>query len=416
MDEDIDGDGRILQMRLKDPNGAWKAHPDDPRLMILREADDLPGGDYYRLLSEGKIRNYDGVLIEIAPDLQGLDLNRQFPVNWQQDESGAGPYPGSEPETRALLQFVIDHPNITGATTYHTYSGVHLRPLTRASDDEMNTQDLFTYKSLGQKAEDLTGYPAVSVFHDFKYDPKKFIKGTFDDWLYENWGIYAWTTEIWSLQRQAGLKDYKYIDWFRTHPPEDDLKILQWADEHIGEDAYVEWYRFDHPQLGEVELGGWHFFLTWRNSPYQHLEKEIAPLSDFTLYHCLASPKLEVYQLDVNSIGDVHSIRLVLQNTGWLPTQVSEQATKMKVVRELEVDIELPDGARLLTGKKKSMVGQLKGRDHIWIAPFGGGGGTDERVKLEWVVQAPAGSEVKIAAVHQRAGAVRQTVTLGSDD
>ena len=25
--EDIDGDGRILQMRIPDPNGLWKAHP-----------------------------------------------------------------------------------------------------------------------------------------------------------------------------------------------------------------------------------------------------------------------------------------------------------------------------------------------------------------------------------------------------
>ena len=30
------------------PHGAWKIHPDEPRLMIPREPDDLPGGDYYR--------------------------------------------------------------------------------------------------------------------------------------------------------------------------------------------------------------------------------------------------------------------------------------------------------------------------------------------------------------------------------
>jgi hypothetical protein len=69
---------------------------------------------------------------------------------------------------------------------------------------------LHTYKAIGKKATDLTGYPAVSVFHDFKYDPKDFIKGTFDDWMYEHMGVYAWTTEIWSIQKQAGIEDMKY--------------------------------------------------------------------------------------------------------------------------------------------------------------------------------------------------------------
>ena len=27
--EDVDGDGRVLFMRMRDPNGSWKPHPDD---------------------------------------------------------------------------------------------------------------------------------------------------------------------------------------------------------------------------------------------------------------------------------------------------------------------------------------------------------------------------------------------------
>lgn len=67
--EDVDGDGRILQMRLKDENGRWKILPADPRIMIPREPDEAPGGDFYRILPEGRIRNYDGVLINVAPSL-----------------------------------------------------------------------------------------------------------------------------------------------------------------------------------------------------------------------------------------------------------------------------------------------------------------------------------------------------------
>lgn len=69
--EDVDGDGRILQMRVKDRNGSWKAHPDEPRLMIPRDADEPPGDNFYRLLPEGRIKNYDGVIIKSAPSCKG---------------------------------------------------------------------------------------------------------------------------------------------------------------------------------------------------------------------------------------------------------------------------------------------------------------------------------------------------------
>ena len=95
-EEDIDGDGRILMMRIEDPNGAWKAHPDDPRLLTPRDPDEGPeDGTFYRLLWEGLIRNYDGVQIKVAPPLEGLDLNRNFPVEWKPEgeQYGAGPFP-----------------------------------------------------------------------------------------------------------------------------------------------------------------------------------------------------------------------------------------------------------------------------------------------------------------------------------
>ena len=76
--EDIDGDGRILQMRIEDPNGAWKAHPDEPRLMIRRDPVET-GGKYYRILPEGLLKNYDGVTIKVLQPKEGLDLNPQLP-------------------------------------------------------------------------------------------------------------------------------------------------------------------------------------------------------------------------------------------------------------------------------------------------------------------------------------------------
>ncbi len=234
IEEDIDGDGRILMMRVRDPNGAWKPYPGDPRLLIPRDPDDAPGsGEFYRLLTEGTIQNYDGVTIKTAPSLHGLDLNRNYPMEWvtESDQHGAGPYPTSEPEIRAMVQAVIDRPNITGYITYHTFSGVHLRPYSGHPDDDFPNADLRAYKYIGERATKITGYPAKSVFHDFKYEPKQVIRGGSDDWMYDHMGVYAWTTEFWSPQQQIGLKDYHLIEWMRDHPIEDDLKLLKWSDE-----------------------------------------------------------------------------------------------------------------------------------------------------------------------------------------
>ncbi len=410
--EDVDGDGRILQMRIKDENGRWKLHPTDPRLMIPREPDEPPGGPFYRLLPEGQIQNYDGVLINFAPNPQGLDLNRQFPIFWEPKESGAGNYPGSEPETQAAMRWITDHANITGSISYHTFSGVYLRPPTKGPDDTLPTQDLQTYKRLGKKAEAYTGYKAVSVFHDFKYDPKEYIKGTFDDWMYEHQGVYAWTCEIWSIQNQAGIKEYKYIEWFQEHPLADDETIMKWNDDVLAGKGWIDWYEFDHPQLGKVELGGWDLFNTWRNPPLKLLEQEVSRLSDFAIYQCLVSPRLEWHNIEIKPLNGSYWVRAVVHNTGWLPTNVSQKALEMKTTRELEIDLVLPTDAILITGKPKTMLGQLTGRDKQGSAPIWGGDATSDRAKVEWVIAAAPGTQVQIVAQHPRAGTIRQTITL----
>jgi murein tripeptide amidase MpaA len=414
-EEDLDGDGRILMMRIRDLNGSWKAHSEEPRLMVRRDPDE-EGGEYFRMLWEGRIRNYDGVTIKIAPPLEGLDLNRNFPMEWavEAEQRGAGPYPTSEPEIRAMVQAIVERPNITAHLAYHTFSGVHLRPYSSYPDDYYPTNDLRAYKLLGEKATEITGYPAVSIFHDFKYDPKQTVKGGANDWLYDHLGIYSWTTEFWSPQREAGIEDYQYIEWMRDHPLEDDLKLIRWSDEQLDGKGYVDWYAFDHDQLGEVELGGWDLMYAWANVPPQFLEREIAPHSELAIWHLLVSPRLEILSLDAEELGEGSwLVRLVVHNTGWLPTSVSDKAVERKAVRPLEVEITLPEAARLHGGEKKVELGQLDGRVHrrslLWWASDDA---TSDRAKAEWVVEAPAGSVAQVEARHQRAGIVRRELTL----
>src|ERR687894_739195 len=170
--EDVDGDGEILQMRVEDEHGEWRASDGDPRLMVPRAPDEA-GGTYYRLYKEGTFKDYDGFERKIARPFHGLDMNRQYPYHWQDEERDAGPYPLSEPESRAQVDFVLAHDNIFGVHTYHTFCGAILRPYSNRPDDEMREPDLAVYKALGDRGTEITGYPNISVYHDFNYDPKK---------------------------------------------------------------------------------------------------------------------------------------------------------------------------------------------------------------------------------------------------
>jgi murein tripeptide amidase MpaA len=416
VEEDIDGDGRMLQMRVRDPNGPWKVSSEEPRLLVRREPTDV-GGEYYRVLPEGRIDGYDGALVLLKPDRERLDLNRNWPSGWHQEheQRGAGPYPTSEPEVRAVAAFIASHPNITGAVTFHTWSGVLLRPYSDKSDDEFPAEDIWTYRKIGTKGTEITGYPNVSVYHDFLYFPKQYIRGGFDDWMYDHMGVFSWTVEIWSPQQQAGIEDFKFIEWYREHPLEDDIKLLCWSDQALGGKGFVDWRPFEHPQLGPVEIGGWDALFAFRNPPPQFLESEVARFPAWLTWHLLISPRLELFDVQATAIGDgAYRVRLVVQNTGWLPTYVTKKAVEKKVVRDVVCEIELPEGAELVTGEVREEIGQLEGRAYkpsapsVWdVDP------TDDRAKVEWAVRAPKGSTVRLVARHARAGTARAEVQLG---
>ncbi len=413
--EDVDGDGRILTMRIPDPHGSYKMHPSEPRLMVAREPGEF-GGAYFRLIPEGTLKQFDGVRIVANPDLEGLDLNRNFPANWRQEfeQWGAGPYPASEPEVRAMVDFIVNHPNIGAAISFHTHSGVILRPMGTHGDDDMTPEDLWAYKRFSDIGAKLTGYPAISIFHEFKYHPKEIITGT-QDWLYEHLGALWWVVEIWSPNKEAGITDYKWIEWYRDHPVEDDLKLLQWSDEQCGGQAYVDWQPFDHPQLGAVEIGGWDKMNYWRNPPPHLREREAARFPAWMTQIALSLPRLELLLAEAQPLGNqVWRVRFAVANSGWLPAYVSKRALERKVVRGVVFEIALPDKATLVGGRERIEGPQLEGHapktSQQAFLPHRDA--TPDRALAEWLVKAPRGTVLSLSARADRAGVVRITLPL----
>ncbi len=413
--EDVDGDGRMLSMRIADPHGPYKKHPQEPRLMVAREPGEF-GGDYYRIIPEGTLTHFDGFKITANRDREGLDLNRNFPSNWRQEfqQQGAGPYPASEPEVRAMVDFVVQHPNIGAAVSFHTHSGVILRPMGSQRDDDMTPEDLWMYKRLSDIGAKLTGYPAVSIWHDFKYHPKELITGT-QDWLYEHLGALFWTVEIWAPNKEAGITDYKWIEWYRDHPVEDDLKLLKWSDEQCAGQAHVDWYAYRHPQLGMVELGGWDRMNYWRNPPPHLREREAARFPAWLMQIGLSLPKLEVLRAEVRSLGeDTWRIRFAVANSGYLPAYVTKRALERKTARGTVFNIHLPAGTSLVTGKERVEAAHLEGHapKASLQAFLPNREITGDRAVAEWVVRGVRGTAIALTASADRAGTVHTEVTL----
>lgn len=415
--EDVDGDGKILQMRIENPNGNWKISEQDSRVMLRREPDER-GGKYYHLITEGVINDWDGHQIKMAPPREGLDLNRNFPYDWAPEgqQRGAGDYPFSEPETRTQAEFWAAHRNINGFLTYHTYAGLILRPYSTHPDDHFATHDLDIFKMIGERGTELTGYPCVSVYHGFAYDPKEPMHGAQDDYLFDFYGWFGFTTELWDPIKAAGIEldPLKHIDWARHHPEEDDLKLMRWNDEELEGKGFTPWRPFTHPQLGALEIGGWDLKNYWTNAPAHYLPGICEQHSSFTLAHALMSPRLEFRSRQVEKEAEgIYKITAIVANKGFLPSYTSKRAHERKIVRPISVRLTLPPGAVLRGGKREQEVDQLEGRSNkIWRGFYGSSNLTDNEARLEWIVRASPGLEAEIEVRSDRAGTIRTLIKL----
>ncbi len=413
--EDINGDGLILQMRLKDDCGAWKISSEDPRIMVPREPDEF-GGTYYSILPEGTIKNYDGYEIKVAPSKEGMDFNRNYPHEWQPEgkQKGAGDFPFSEPETRAVAEFWREHRNINGCINYHTFSGVILRPYCAYPDDRFPVKDVEIYKLIGEKGTEVTGYECISVYHNFCYPNGEKISGGMIDYCYDHFGWFGFAIELWDAPTAAGVKKEDYIKWLQRHPVADDLKMMQWNDEKLGGRGFIDWETFEHPQLGTVEIGGWNFKEVWYNPPVEYLPKLCQEQCQFAISHALMSPRLAVSQTVVeHQGGNIYHLVVQLENQGFLPTYTSEKALERKSVKPIEVMLDLPDNVTLVSGKQRQEIDHLQGRSNEafnFFSFFAQGG--NYRCHLEWVVKGFAGCEIQVRARGERAGVVKTVIIL----
>ncbi|MFZ5824680.1 MAG: M14 family metallopeptidase [Bacillota bacterium] len=410
--KDINGDGMILQMRMAHPDGDWKVDEVDPRLMVRRRPNDREGA-FYRLFSEGEIKGWDGRTIPPQRRPMGLDFNRNYPAFWNPEGSqpGAGRYPLSEPETRAVATFILSHPNIGAYVAYHTTGGVLLRPPSNGGDDKIGQADLEGFKRIGEICTRVTGYPCKSTYDAFHYPGQQALVKGADDWAYEHLGIQAYCFELWDRDGRAGARGYAQggvkalLKLTEAEIIEDERKLLKWNDEALGGKGFINWMPFEHPQLGPVEIGGWDHKRAVQNPPEGPLlVEEVTRAAAFTFEHCLATPRLAFGKVEAKGLGpSLYELAVEVCNTGFLPTNVTQMAVEQK--RSTGVKLTLQGAAVVAQRGAEVKNGAYE------LGEIEGWGKNGQRWVI-FVVRGQAGQAVNLTARHERAGVARNQITL----
>jgi hypothetical protein len=402
---DLDGDAHITQMRVPNPDGDWYVSPDDPRLMVRRagggrgpQGPAPPAGtQFYDVMSEGVDDDNDGRHNEDGAG--GIDMNRNFPRNWgmEFEQGGAGPYPLSEPETRATIEFLNGHRNITGIFHGHTSGGFAYRlPSTTAwSNFPAADQELILEQSA--MYEQTTEQPARPSYTN----PDVHRHGTLISWGYWDFGVVGFVPEFWG---GMGL-DYD------ENGDITELERLRYHDEELTRSYFTDWAPFEHPEYGAVEIGGWHSKFVTQNPPVELLQRELELYVPWMLWLAEIAPQVEIRDITVTAVEGQEAtfrVRVEVENTGYLPTNLTQRALDAEIAVPVRAVAELT-GAEFVEGNGRVDIGHLAGNRE------GGGAGapTGRSGAAEFVVRTTAANAaLELEVISERGGKRRRTVPL----
>lgn len=416
-DQDIDNDGVLRMMRVKTAYGAWKKHPDNEDLMLKRLPDDIDG-DFYNVYPEGVIKEYDGIHINIAKPTWGLDFNRNYPFGWFSEvrQPGSGPYPLSNMENKAVVDFVLNHKNISGVLTHHTFGGMILCPPGTRPESSSSKHDQKILREIGKMATETMGYPLVMIFDAFMEDQEFYSSGAFDDWCYQQMGIPAYTTELWNMVSRAGIEQ----KW--PAPKKDDITlaneyqlILKWCHENAPE-SIKKWTKCNHPQLGDVEIGGIDMKFTLQNPPTKFLKQEVEKTTLFSLRMVLTLPKLSFEKIVKSKIdNNTYELTVLVANTGYLPTYLTTETKKMNL--ESMVQVSVSSDSATVIGHNHIELGSLEGFSGVETSYY-----YDHSIntynyqpivkKATFIVTGKQGDVVEVKAACDKAGVIYNKIIL----
>jgi murein tripeptide amidase MpaA len=453
--EDLNGDGLITMMRVKDPEGEWIADPTEPRLMRMADPQKGEAG-IFKVYLEG-IDN-DGDESYNEDPVGGVDPARNFPHDFEINHVSSGRWPVSEPEAQALVDFMLGHPNIALVLNFsseNTFLNLEQTGRARASGDKVKVPERFAgmlgldpeqeydlkevterVRSSGVFGPDVTedrvaqflgAGPAIAIdrqdlpiFQEVQKEFKEALraanldypekkargvgKGSFTAYCYFQYGVPVFSSDLWMVpetkQENASEEPERPTDSRAApsasseHP---DVDALKWSDTQLEGKGFVPWSPFGHPTLGSVEIGG---FVPYAKSlpPAAHIRATVAPQVDFYLRLMDKIAELQIQETRVKRLDDsVYAVTCYLSNPGSFPTSTA-QGRRAQTSWPITVRIITSDDQFLFSGRPIESV------------PFLAGNG--DRRKVEWTVRGKPGSVVEVSASSPKLGTISTQVTL----
>ena len=362
---DVDGDGLALAMRVKDPGGELVESPEFPGLLVERTVEDT--GPFYKVYPEGTIEHFDGKHVP-SPFFLGdnpIDLNRNFPWFWApgHEQVGAGPFPTSEPEARGIVEFTAKHPEIFAWCDYHTFGGVLIRPFGHAPDSKLDAEDLAIFRQLEAWMTEHTGYPTVSGYEEFLYEPDKPLHGDLSDYAYNQRGALAYVIELWDLFKRLGMeRPAKFVHYYERVTRADVVKLAWWdKDENEGR-CFPPWRPFEHPQLGPVEIGGIDPRVGIWNPPLHELPAVCASQAQVFQRMAALAPRVRIAATNRYPLaGGVVRVEVKVVNEGYLGSYGAPSAKKLDFNEPLYATAK---GDLVDAGQAHQVLGHVDGWGH----------------------------------------------------
>jgi hypothetical protein len=175
-----------------------------------------------------------------------------------------------------------------------------------------------------------------------------------------------------------------------------DLRLVRWMDAETI-DGFVAWQPFKHPELGDVEIGGFRPYV-YSNPPAARIAELGKTHVEFVTYLSSVFPKVAIVSTTVKSLGaGLFRIKAEVENSGLLPTS-SAQGVRSRSVKPTMVQLGVaPDD--IVSGAPKTNF-------------FPALAGSGRRQSYEWIVKGKPGSTITLKAVAQKGGTAAATLTL----
>ena len=430
---DLNGDGWITKMRVNHPGGEWIISDSDPRLM--RKADPGKGEQgVYKIYSEGTDDDGDGLYNEDGPG--GTNVGINFPQLFKHYTVDGGRFPGSTPESYAIMKFVFEHPEIAmivsfGSTNWcytpprggrkgeadlskiklserqarqfnldqtRTYTLTELVNIFKAENPQSNMDESMIAGFLGLGAALNPQEGDLRFYEKYAKEYKTFLKegggleeriepepaqdGSFELWGYFHVGVPVFSMDLWGMSKKDSMNMEE--------------AMLAYSDSMPGKKGFVEWEVFDHPTLGTVEIGGFAPYLG-STPPYEWTDSLLNLQIPWILKLAGELPDLHIYEIIPRAKGNgIYQLDIWIENRAFIPFP-TDMGSRNKQAAPAILTLE-EEQVEFISGYRRTPIPRVAG---------------NSRVKTSLIIRMEKPGNITVKLESLTAGHDRQTIKIG---